>query len=243
MKQNYDEYDGIQHIEWLEKAFSDKRYVRVNGKPLFLIYCASDIPDISQKITTWRETIVSKGYPGLYLCSVRSFQNKLSDDEAMDLGFDASVEFQPNPRDFPHKDLLRYRFQKNIRRLMDKFHLHWLYSRITVTNAVNYKALVEKNMGKAASGDVLFPCVMPNWDNSPRRKAAYVIQNEDGNLYRKWLENALSRVQHHPSDEQIVFINAWNEWAEGCHLEPDLRNGRKFLQATKEALDSFHGKG
>lgn len=239
IRQNYDEYDCNQHIEWLEKAFSDKRYIKVDGKPLFLIYCASDIPNIGQKISTWTETIIGKGYPGLYLCSVKSFQNKLSDTEAKNLGFDAVVDFQPNLRNV----FKRYGFLEAIKRLANKFYLYRFVSRFEMTNVFSYKRLAQEAIDKPKSRHIVIPCVMPSWDNSARRKISIVIQNNDANLYRKWLENALYRVKHYPPDQQIVFINSWNEWAEGCHLEPDQKNGKKFLQATKEALDNFYGKG
>jgi lipopolysaccharide biosynthesis protein len=68
---------------------------------------------------------------------------------------------------------------------------------------------------------------------------ATVIQNSDAGVYKRWLENALERVLDYPKEEQIVFVNAWNEWAEGCHLEPDLKNGKKFLEATRTALEKY----
>lgn len=95
-------------------------------------------------------------------------------------------------------------------------------------------------MRRRPAGERVFPCVMPSWDNSARRRSgATVIQNDDPALYRRWLEHACRRVAGNPDDERIVFINAWNEWAEGCHLEPDRRHGRRFLEATRDALAPY----
>jgi lipopolysaccharide biosynthesis protein len=85
-----------------------------------------------------------------------------------------------------------------------------------------------------------FPCVTPSWDNSARKRVATIIQNEDPTAYAEWLERTVERVQNYSDDEKIVFINAWNEWAEGCYLEPDLKYGKMFLEATRAALGKFY---
>jgi lipopolysaccharide biosynthesis protein len=237
--QDYDEYDADQHVEWLVQAFSDKRYIRVNGKPLFLVYCASRIPDIARMIGRWRNAVADKHYPGLYLCSVRSSANLLTDDDTINLGFDAVVEFQPDAQVFPRRNAVTKEVHRKVRMLLDRLRLQRFYSHLTVSNVVSYQSLVEKAISRPRTNRRLLPCVMPSWDNSARRKAAVIIQNDDADLYRKWLEDAVRRVSDYPPDEQIVFINAWNEWAEGCHLEPDLRNGRRFLEATREVLNAI----
>ena len=67
------------------------------------------------------------------------------------------------------------------------------------------------------------------------------MQNDDAEMYKMWMEKSFERIKHYPSDEQLVFVNAWNEWAEGCHLEPDKRNGKKFLQATLDVVKKLRG--
>ena len=89
------------------------------------------------------------------------------------------------------------------------------------------------------SKEKTFPCVIPSWDNSARKRISASYQNEDPGLFKKWLIKSFEKVEEYEDDEKIVFINAWNEWAEGCHLEPDKKNGRMFLQAVKEALQSW----
>ena len=102
----------------------------------------------------------------------------------------------------------------------------------------SYEKIVEYVMRKPQADVKTFPCIFPSWDNSPRKKtSATVIQNEDAALYGKWLADALNRVRNNPVDERIVFINAWNEWAEGNHLEPDQKFGRSYLAATLQAME------
>ncbi len=237
MEQQYAEYDPGEHAKWLQMAFSDRRYIKINGKPLFLIYRPGDIPGIHDTLSLWHDILREDGYPGLYACAVRSSRNRLSVAEMGELGFDAVVEFQPDPRDFPKRYLPKHLVMKCARYILNILGLYEAFSRVTVTNTVSYRRMVERILRKTGTDGTVFPCVMPSWDNSPRRSAAYVIQNDDPRLYRDWLVNAIGRVQSYAEDEQIVFINAWNEWAEGCHLEPDLQSGRKFLEATGEALE------
>lgn len=247
MKQDYDEYDPLEHIQWLAKAFTDNRYIKVNGKPLFLIYRPEDIKNIEKHIKLWHKVLKDLGYPGIYICSVKNMSNKLSDIEAINLGFDAIVEFQPNmrfayPVHLKYWNYLKYIFPRVVNKLIDKFQLNRYMQPLIVRNILSYKALAENAMRKPISGYKTFPGVMPSWDNSPRKKVnATVIQNDDEELYRKWLEDSFDKVKQYSEDEQIVFVNAWNEWAEGCHLEPDKRNGAKFLQATKDALYNYYG--
>lgn len=243
ISQKYDEYDPEQHMEWLEKAFSDDRYIRVNGKPLFLIYNACGIPNIKSIIQKWREFIKVKGYDDLYLCSVISVHNKLSDDEIINFGFDAIVDFIPNGRDIPRLKI--WCIPKNyLYRLVNKliriFHLEEKVRDLPVTYVYDYKSIFEKKKSKALNKYKLYPCVIPSWDNTARRRIVYIMQNDDADLYRTWLEKSYERIKEYPEEERIIFVNAWNEWAEGCHLEPDLRNGRKFLNATKEAVKKWN---
>jgi lipopolysaccharide biosynthesis protein len=239
ISQNYDEYDPVQHMEWLEKAFSDNRYIRIKNKPIFLIYNAGGITDMKSIIKKWRDFIKSKGYEGLYLCSVISVHNKLEEQELLNLGFDAVVDFIPNGRDIPRLKL--WNVPKNyLYRLINKiiriFKLEGKIKDLPVTYVYDYESIIKKKISKKKTEYKFFPCVIPNWDNTARRRIVYIMQNDNADLYRSWLEKSYEKIKHYPEEEQIIFVNAWNEWAEGCHLEPDLRNGKKFLNATKEAV-------
>src|SRR6185295_6794234 len=86
----------------------------------------------------------------------------------------------------------------------------------------------------------LLPCVMPSWDNSARRlNKSHVWINSSPESYYDWLSQAVSYLESHKQPEQrMLFINAWNEWAEGCHLEPDELHGHAWLNATRVALEA-----
>ncbi|MEM4260464.1 MAG: glycoside hydrolase family 99-like domain-containing protein [Candidatus Woesearchaeota archaeon] len=245
IKQDYELYDPIQHISWLKEAFQDTRYIKINNKPIFLIYNAYAISDISKILKIWREYLKDEINLEIYICSVRSIHNKFTDDEIISLGFDAIVDFTPNGRDLPKMKL--WSIPQNIlyralNKLISYFNLTNVVSEFPVKYVYDYKSLVSIKVKKGISKYKIFPCVIPSWDNSARRKIAAIIQNNNEELYKIWLKDAVKRVSNHSSDEQIVFINAWNEWAEGCHLEPDLRNGKKFLEATLDVLNSIRNE-
>jgi hypothetical protein len=243
LQQDYAKYDPAAHIDWLSKAFADRRYITIHGKPLFLVYYADHMPDVGKKVSAWKKATMEKGFPGLYLCAVRSYRFRLTEDECFKMGFDAIVDFQPNPKDYPRSDN-HYRdlFRRYVNRLIDLVGMNNVVGKLSEYNQFDYAKLVDAVMSKPVPKYTTFPCVFPSWDNSPRKKyQSTIIQNNDAELYGKWLADAFTKIRHQPTEEQIVFINAWNEWAEGCYLEPDCRNNRAFLEATKQVLTRVQG--
>jgi lipopolysaccharide biosynthesis protein len=227
IEQNLAGYDPDAHFEYLGKAFFDPRYIRIDGKPVFLLYRIDQFPQLRSTIERWRAKAQSMGLPGIYLCAVRSYYTDTRvDAETIALGFDAIVGFEPHSRTLRPQRVPTY--------LRYLFHL---LARRKSIGIWNYSALVRAAMDRQETVERAFPCVMPSWDNSARRSSgAQIVQNDDAELFEAWLRDAARRVASYPEDEQIVFINAWNEWAEGCHLEPDLRNGHRFLEAVQKVF-------
>ncbi|MCK8489040.1 glycoside hydrolase family 99-like domain-containing protein [Paenibacillus sp. MBLB2552] len=218
MEQDYQSYDPKEHIKWLAQAFLDDRYLKIDGKPLFLIYKASEIPNLKDLICTWRREIREFGLEDIHLCCADNSQH-MTRKEYFNLGFDSVYEFTPNFSDLP----------KGVAN-----------SSVPGLNVYDYKKIVQRELEKEINeNELVFPCVFPSWDNTARRKNnATVIQNEDPNVYGNWLKHCINRVSKYKPSEQIVFINAWNEWGEGCHLEPDLENGHVFLEVTRQVLQN-----
>lgn len=246
--QKYSPDDHKKHIEWFLKAFGDERYVRVNGKPLLLIYRTGNIPDLEEMVCLWKKRCVSAGFPGLYLCAVRSNSPQKNEMELINLGFDAIVDFQPNERDFPRNDSGLYGcfgslFRKAIKAINLITNKDELKIRYYTNRIISYKTLMQNVVNNRYSECKNFPCVFPSWDNSARHDAAIIIQNDDPEDYSEWLRRTVGKVASYPEEERIVFINAWNEWAEGCHLEPDQRFGRAFLEETLKAYQEICRKG
>ena len=236
MEQSYSEEDDRQHIRWLANAFRDKRYIKVGERPLFLVYRARSIPDPVKTTSIWRDEARKLGFRELYLCRVESFAEE--HERPACLGFDASVEFQPDWSSFPTLTMPLRRGR------MWQYLTRWgLSSKAYQQNDVySYKRLAELMRRRDLPPYKRFPCVTPGWDNSSRRKrGAIILKGSTPKLYRRWLEATLARFEPYGPGENLMFINAWNEWGEGSHLEPDKRWGRAYLEATRSALRNVMG--
>ncbi len=225
--QDYKNYQVEEHFEWLANAFSDPRYIKINEKPLFLIYRADQIPQLGTVIEKMRKTSQRLGFKDIYLCAVKNTQFSLTDKEAIGFGLDALIDFQPSARQLP---------QRTIKTPAPILSLYGLWRKKSVP--IGYKEFIQKIINAPLPEMKTFPCVFPSWDNTARRKTSVtIIQNTDANLFKRFLASATTKIEHYPEQEHIVFINAWNEWAEGCHMEPDLKNGHNFLLALKSVVD------
>jgi len=237
ISQEYSEKDNYEHITWLLKAFNDIRYIKINGRPLFLIFNPDIIPNCKFLIEMWRKAVRQNDFPNIYLCAVKNNYTIKTDEEFLSQGFDAIVGFQPNRNYFPSPTNLKsWLYNVALKTMPDNLY-QAIKIRVSANKLINYKNLVQKMIAEEHPISYReFPCVFPSWDNSARRKSAVIIQNRDPLMYEKWLADSIKKVGIYPEPERIVFINAWNEWAEGCHLEPDLLNQHRFLQATLNAI-------
>ncbi len=228
LEQKYGHEDDLKHINSLIPAFRDPRYIRINGKPLFLVYRSEHMPNPIQTAEIWREIAYREGIGEIYLARVESF---ISGVDPRTIGFDASVEFAPD--------------WKNRGEFMNRHRQHrWavklgLKPGVFLDNDVFvYQDMIDKMMSKTLTDYVQFRCVTPGFDNSVRRsKRAAISFGASPEKFGAWLRAVKTETeQTRNGDERIVFINAWNEWAEGNHLEPDLTWGRGYLEAVRDAL-------
>ena len=222
--QEYSHDDDVDHIRSLLPALGDSRAIRVDGKPMFLVYRASHLPEPARTCETWRDEVERAGLPGIHLVAVETAWDLGWD--ATQVGFDAKVLFQPQfGWLITHVD----RVANGRRSIPGKEDLQ-VYDYDVVVDAVRELESVDYPR---------YESVFPGWDNTARvGDRAVVIDNATPAKYESWLAEAVGRARSEPPDQRLVFINAWNEWAEGCHLEPDVRFGHAYLEATRRALDS-----
>ncbi len=229
LEQQHSSDDDLAHIRHLAPAFADPRYVRVDGKPVFLVYRATELPDVRRTTDVWRQEADRLGIGELYLCRVESFGSERQ-HRPEELGFDAAVEWIPDYGTLG-RPLRRSFALRALRRL------GLTAQGYRSNNVFDYQHVIDVMRAREKPDYVRHPCVTPMWDNSPRRATQAVIyRNATPEQYRDWLTDVLRDVVADPAGPHLCFINAWNEWAEGNHLEPDLRWGRRYLDATQEAV-------
>lgn len=219
--QNYSPEWDLRFIKSIEGALRDKRYIRIHGKPLLIVYNAGNLPSPRKVTSRWREYCRQHGMGELYLAATQTFH--VSDPRP--LGFDAAIELPPH--------------QAAVREITEQVEL--LNSEFA-GQVFDYRNLVERRISRKKNPSFeRFLGVMTGWDNDPRRPGRGVIYAHSTPIaYAKWLEDVCRRtLMQTDGEKRLVFINAWNEWAEGAYLEPDRKYGRAYLKATKSVLDSI----
>ncbi len=222
ISQNHSDEDSLAFIRHLLKYFKDERYICIDGKPVLIIYRANLIPNIASTAKIWRNELVLNGFPGLYLISAQTFG--ISTPEPYD--FDAAVEFHPHNSKSGNinadVDIINPDYMGQI----------YSYDQV-VANAILSKEPEYK----------LFRSAMLSWDNTARKKNnSHIFYNFSLLKYKQWLSSIVNKVYSNPkyrNDEKLVFVNAWNEWAEGTHLEPDQKFGYGYLQTTYDVICNY----
>ena len=219
MAQHCSLQDARDFMVGLFRAFEDPRYIRIYDRPLLLVYRVDIIPDIREIVQVWRHACCTSGIGNPYLCLVESFGNFGKDPAS--IGFDAAVEFPPHNQGWPYEGRLRMLGHDFCGEIFD-----WREAK---------RHLLER----ALPSHTLFRTVMPMWDNTARnQRAAHIYYGSSPEAYGGWLHEAIRQTKNlRRREERLVFINAWNEWAEGNHLEPDLAHGHAYLEATRNALE------
>lgn len=237
----------MAHFEYLFRAWSDDRAIRVDGKPVFLVYRAHRILQIEQMFDLWREEAHRRGLPGLYLVSMKQYEFPVPE---VLKHFDATMQFQPfeaiySP-DFEVPALETSRALAPVRMLPEKVQ--------DVLRAVRYRFfsgltfydydMVWKHILKVEreGGIPAFPGAFVDWDNTARYvKRARIFKGASPERFAYWFRQLVEVTSRRPPDERMIFLNAWNEWAESTYLEPDERNGFGYLEAVRDALAAVNG--
>ena len=216
LAQRYLPNDDIDFIKSIEPHLRDPRYIRVNGLPLLVVYRPQHLPDAKKSATIWRDYCRSVGLGGVHIAAALTHGNW----DYAQFEFDSGVEFPPH--NMTQADLRH------------EIAFHEPFSGIVT----EYSAVAEMYLGRNYGPySRVFSGLFPSWDNTARRhQRACVVLNGTPENFEFWLAQTIEKTrEHHVKGERLIFINAWNEWAEGCHLEPDRKYGHRFLEAILRA--------
>ena len=226
VSQDYRLRDEPALIAEFARHFADARYIRLNGRPVLMVYRGRLIPDAAATVDRWRHLFRDGFGEDPVFVMAQSF----GDTDPLACGMDAAVEFPP------HK--------LTSRTPMINDSLHVLDPAFTA-EVYDYAAIAEASATEPAPAYPLIKTAVPGWDNDPRRQGAgTVLHGATPALYQAWLEDLIRFARRHPVEgETLVCINAWNEWAEGATLEPDVHWGGAFLNATARAVAGLPAPG
>jgi 2-polyprenyl-3-methyl-5-hydroxy-6-metoxy-1,4-benzoquinol methylase len=214
--QEYRPEDNLEFIKSLEPYFRDPRYIRVSGAPLLLVYRPQHLPDARAAVKVWRDYCREVGIGEIHVASALTHGNW----DYRQFGYDAGVEFPPHNMQGPD------------------FSKHVAFSAPWHGYMPDYSHIADMYLNRRREeGERVYRGVFPSWDNTARRgDHGVVIMNGTPENYERWLAESIRLMREElPRGEGLVFINAWNEWAEGCHLEPCRKFGHRFLEATLHA--------
>ncbi len=222
----HQEYSGtddyVQHFRHLLPAFKDRRYMTVDGRPLFCVFKPDKIPDLPNFLETWRTLAMSEGLPGLHLVA-------MTWDESVDpivMGFDGAI---PQPRLESNPWVSR---RQPIRWVLDR-----LRRAAGLPTFWPWTFLQEDLSRFSTHPEGYHPLIIHDWDNTPRSGAnGVVLTGSTVDRFEQMVRHAVCIASKRPPSSALIFLRSWNEWAEGNALEPDARDGRAYLEALQRGL-------
>jgi len=214
--QNHSPEDDLAFIKHVAQYMCDPRYIRVDGKPLLLVYRPNLLPEPRATSARWREWCRENGLGEIHLAYTQSFES----DDPEDYGFDAAIEFPPNNSSLP------------------SLTEHYRTNADFLGRIYDWPTLVEHSVSCPPKPYTLYRGLCPSWDNTARRGVSGTIWvNSTPAQFTRWATSAIreTKKRFDKPDQRLVFVNAWNEWAEGTHLEPDQRYGYAWLESLRVA--------
>lgn len=245
MQMHYSVEDYIKHFDYVLPAFKDKRYICVDGKPLFLIFRPLDIPSVKEFIDLWQQKAKDNGLKGIHFVGISpsiDVDNQKTIDvlrrkvksqgdvlypKLFDSGFDAV-----NSRGVFRAELLA----RSLFNIVKRYVLRVLFNHFVLAK------MPQREINKFLYDEYdklenVYPTLLPNWDRSARSgKKARIYVDSTPKVFKEQLITALELLKDKNFEHKILFLQSWNEWAEGNYVEPDLKYGRGFLDVIKDCI-------
>ena len=242
-KQEYPgDEDYIMHFNQFLKAFKDDRYIKVDGKLLFLVFNPFGIPDVKHFTELWNKLAKENGVDGFHFVAsnsapklkldstTSSFENdyKKKIEGTRALGFDAVMTSNQKNAELKVAGKFRKILNSIVRRFMPSLYVE----------KYSYKKIIENLYTNLDKRNDVYPQLLAGWDRSPRSgRKAIVYYGTTPETFKYAAEMAVKQVENKESDHKIIFLNSWNEWGEGAYMEPDLEFGKGKIEALAEVLD------
>lgn len=232
--------DYIAHFYDVLPAFQDKRYIKVDGKPLFLVYAAEDIPDNKKFISLWQKLAIENGLKGIYFIARVSATGRFSlnnfdytsivEDryrKALKEGYDGIDSDTTRYAEIKVEGTLRKMFRAGVARATG----------INILYRYDYKKIMDNFFLPIEREENVFPQILPRFDRTPRAgKNARLYDHCTPELFGKSVDRALDMVKDKEAEHKIIFLQSWNEWGEGNYMEPDLKYGHAFLDELAKRI-------
>jgi hypothetical protein len=217
--------DYVLHFNTMLPAFKDPRYIKVNNKPLFVVYDPVAIPSGKQLIDVWQKLAKDNGLEGIHF--VGRDNSGIEHQNILNMGFDA---VNTNGQ-WSAESKIKGKYLRILRsKIRDK-------TPGLLLDSYNYKDIINCFYTENDRKSNFYPMVIPQWDRSPRAgKKAVIYKGSSPQLFKQHLNEAIDIVSAKPDEEQIIFLKSWNEWGEGNYVEPDLLNGHKYIDTLKDSL-------
>ncbi|WP_158540648.1 glycoside hydrolase family 99-like domain-containing protein [Romboutsia weinsteinii] len=209
-------------IHDMQKYLKDDRYIKINGKKLIMIHCSLDVPNSNEVFNYWRDYCKENGLGEIYIMASKDVKSNDLNYYKL-LGYDGVNEFNPN------SEISKYnKINSEVEFIRDYYGY--------IFDAVDY---VENKKYFDDEFRSIYKCIIPDWDNTPRKSnRGWIFKGASPKLYYKWLVDIMKYNKINPNiEDDIVFINAWNEWGEGAVLEPCSKYGYSYLNSTKKAIE------
>lgn len=241
------EEDYTLHFQEVLPAFKDKRYITIEGKPLFAIFDPYNFQDVSNFIKTWLRLAKENGLKGIYFIAMSNSTSTLQRNadgtlkrvapnlqsservynDLLNLGFDGINSFGKSRAEM----LYMGKYARIAKKLLHQ------YLPFLPTHCINYEKITQHFFAPEDSWQNVYPSIFPQWDRTPRAgNSEGVYVNATPTTFKKHIQNALNVIKNKDMEHRILFLRAWNEWGEGNYVEPDLKYGHAFLDAIKEAI-------
>ena len=248
VKQRYlGEEDYTMHFQEVLPAFRDKRYITIEGKPLFAIFDPYNFQDVSNFIKTWQRLAKGNGLKGIYFIAMSNSTSTLQRNadgtlkrvapnlqsservynDLLNLGFNGINSFGKSRAEM----LYMGKYMRAVKKLLHQ------YLPFLPTHCINYEKITQHFFAPEDNWQNVYPSIFPQWDRTPRAgnsEGVYINATPTG--FKKHIQDALNIIKNKDVEHQILFLRSWNEWGEGNYVEPDLKYGHGFLDAIKETI-------